>query len=478
MQGGFRRKRLFSKMVIIYSTIIAISFILTATVLSIWFQRYYQNQRTSQLEKESQFLMTPVTQYLSGENLEDITLDKVNDMLDQIGQYSNTDIFLTDNWGYVYAVSNSKYKSIVGKRIITKDLQSLRTGNNINIQGNYGGTFKENVHTLIIPIKDSGTFRGAIMMNTLSNEINEPLKRVYIIIWISAMIAIFGACIVIYFLSQQMIIKPLAQINLVSEKISKGEVDRRVDITSNDEIGELANSFNSMADSLEAVDKNRRDFISNVSHEIRSPITSIKGFIGGMLDGVVPPEKERYYLSLTYDEIQRLTRLVNDLLDLSAMESGQMKLRLEHIDINEIIRLSVLKFETKIKDKKLNVDVCFEAESTLVLGDRDRITQVVTNLLDNAIKYVNDAGAVSIYTRRKGEKVLISIFDNGPSIPSEDIKHIWDRFYKVDKSRTSKMSTGLGLSIVRSILSQLGEDVWVENKEGGGVAFIFSLKRA
>lgn len=474
MQGGFRKKGLFSKMFLTYIVIIAVSFVLTATVLSLWFQGYYLEQRKAQLKSESQFIMAAARQYLNQE----ISVERVNNILNQIGQYINTDIFVTDNYGYLYAVSNTKYEGMIGKQIITKDLEILRFGNDVDVQGNYDGKFKEKVHTFIIPIKDGGIFKGAIMMNTSINEINGPLKKVYVIIWLSVMFAIITSCIVIYYFSQRIIIKPLAQINMVSEKISKGEVDRRVQISSNDEIGELAKSFNYMADSLEAVDKNRRDFISNVSHEIRSPITSIKGFIGGILDGVIPEEKQKYYLALTFDEIQRLTRLVNDLLDLSAMESGQMKFKLEHIDINEVLRLSVLKFETKIKAKKLNVDVCFEGDSLLVLADKDRVIQVVTNLLDNAIKYVCEAGDMKIYTRKKGEKVLISIFNNGPSIPNEDIKHIWDRFYKVDKSRTSKVSSGLGLSIVTNILSQLGEDVWVENKEGGGVTFTFSLKRA
>jgi signal transduction histidine kinase len=232
-----------------------------------------------------------------------------------------------------------------------------------------------------------------------------------------------------------------------------------------------------MADSLEEVEKNRRDFISNVSHEIRSPITSIKGFIGGILDGVIPKEKENYYLSVAYEEIQRLTRLVNDLLDLSAIEAGQFKLRIEEIDINEIIRICVIKFETKIKEKKLKVDVLMNEDRLYVAADRDRLTQVVTNLIDNAIKYGAEEGNVKISTRSKGDKALISVFNNGPSIHEEDLKHIWNRFYKADKSRTSKMSTGLGLSIVRSILTQLGEDIWVENKENQGVTFTFTLKK-
>lgn len=278
--------------------------------------------------------------------------------------------------------------------------------------------------------------------------------------------------------SQRIIIRPLAQINYVADKISKGEVGKRVDIESDDEIGALASSFNSMAESIEQVESNRRLFISNVSHEIRSPITSIKGFIGGILDGIVPEEKQNYYLKLTYEEIQRLTRLINDLLDLSAIEEGHLKLNLEEIDLNEIIRASVIKFETKIRDKKLKVNVSLEDDKVYVVADKDRLTQVVINVLDNAIKYANEGGNVKLNTKIKGSKVIVSIFNDGPVISDEDIKHIWDRFYKADKARSSKVSTGLGLSIVRSILTQHGEDIWVNNSPEGGVTFNFTIKRA
>lgn len=467
------KKGLFSKLVFTFTIIIAISFVMTATFLSYWFESYYFEQRKSQIEKESQFIGAMAVQYLQG----NVSIDRISEMLANIGDYLSTDIWLADNYGYVYAVSDSGHKKLIGTQILTKELEELRIGHTVEKKGVFSSMFTIPVHTFEIPIFSRGVFNGAIMMHTSIDELKGALKKVYEIIWISAVFAIIVSCIVIYYLSQRIIIKPLAKINYVADKISKGEVEKRVNIKSKDEIGTLAKSFNSMADSLEEVENNRREFISNVSHEIRSPITSIKGFIGGILDGVIPKEKENYYLSVAYEEIQRLTRLVNDLLDLSAIEAGQFKLRIEEIDINEIIRICVIKFETKIKEKKLKVDVLMHDDRLYVAADRDRITQVVTNLIDNAIKYGAEEGNVKISTRSKGDKVLVSIFNNGPCIPKEDLKHIWNRFYKVDKSRTSKMSTGLGLSIVRSILTQLGEDIWIENKENQGVTFTFTLKK-
>ncbi|KYH28646.1 sensor histidine kinase [Clostridium colicanis] len=469
-----RKKGLFSKMVATYILIISMSFIIIAAFLSFWFEGYFFEQRKSQLLTEAQIVSNAAVQYLHGNT----SLDKTNDILEYVSNYANIDIILFDRYGYAYAVSNKEHKELIGQQLLSEDLGDLREGKLVEKNNILANVFKEPVHTYEVPVFYRGVFQGAVVINTSINEIKDLLKRVYEIIWISAIIAIISSSFIIYSFSEKILIKPLAKINDAADKIAKGEVSRRVNIQTNDEIGELARSFNSMADSLEEVEKNRRDFISNVSHELRSPITSIKGFIGGVLDGIIPKEKEKYYLSIAYDEIQRLTRLINDLLDLSAIEAGKFSLNIKPQDINEIIKLSIIKFETAIKSKKINVDVWLEDEEVYVLADKDKIIQVMTNLIDNAIKYVEPGGNIEIGARIKGQKVLVWVFDDGPNISKEDEKHVWDRFYKGDKSRTSKVSTGLGLSIVRRIINQHNEDIWLENKENKGVKFIFTLKKA
>ena len=466
------KKGLFSKTLATFTAIITVSFVITAAVLSYWFEGYYFDQRKDQLLNESEFIRAAAVKYLDG----DISNERVAEILSGIGNYLSTNIWIADKYGIVYAVSNNKYKDLIGKQVLTDDLEELRKGKDIEKRGVYGDIFTAPVHTFVVPIFSNDMFKGAIIMHTSLDEIREPLKKVYDIIWISAALAIISSFFVVYYFSQKIMIKPLGKINCVADKISKGEVDKRVYIQSNDEIGELAKSFNLMAESLEKIEENRRQFISNVSHEIRSPLTSIKGFISGILDGVIPKEKEQYYLSLAYDETQRLTRLVNDLLDLSAIEAGQLKLRIEEVNINEIIRLTVIKFEQKIKEKKLKADVCLQDDDLYVVGDKDRLIQVVTNLIDNAIKYSDEGENIEVKTKVKGSKVYVSVYNSGANISEEDMKHIWSRFYKADKARSSKVSTGLGLSIVRSILTQLGEDIWVENKQQG-VMFTFTLKK-
>ena len=220
----------------------------------------------------------------------------------------------------------------------------------------------------------------------------------------------------------------------------------------------------------------RRDFIANISHELRSPITSIRGFVEGMLDGTIPPEKHEYYLNVVLDESKRLTRLISDVLDLSRLESGEFSLKMDTFELNELIRIIIIRFENEIEAKKLNVNVVLAGENMYVIGDRDRIGQVISNLLDNAIKFTPEGGSINIKTKVNGKKIVVSIGDTGVGIPENELKLIWDRFHMVDKSRTQKKGTGLGLSIVRQILNQHGESIWVESTVGKGSTFFFTLK--
>ena len=251
----------------------------------------------------------------------------------------------------------------------------------------------------------------------------------------------------------------------------------RVKVVSKDEIGELAQSFNIMAESLEKVDRNRKEFISNVSHELRSPITSIKGFVAGILDGIIPKDKEDYYLNIVHGEINRLARLVGELLDISALENGKFNFKKIRVDINQLIKLCLGNLEGTIIEKDRRVEVLLEKEHQFVYADRDRTIQVITNILDNALKYGKKGGYIKVYIKNKGDKVHIAIYNEGPVLKQEELIKIWDRFYKADKSRTHKESTGLGLPIVRLILTQHGEDIWVNN-EKDGVTFTFTLQRA
>ena len=468
------KNSLFSKMVVTYTIIITVSFTILAAFLSFWFQDYFIKTRQEQLITQVSAIGSMAGEYLnSTSSHEELTKNMKN-----ISSYIDEDIVLVDSKGYVYSVTAIKYEPLVGKQIFHDKKENIKSSDYIDGFNEYGVYMDEKIYVMVEDLKDAKEQSiGVALISVSTGILDKSLSNVYQIIWLSAVFAVIASCIVIYYFSQKMIVNPLSEMSGVARKIAQGDVDKRVEIHSDDEMEEFANAFNVMADSLQKVEQNRKEFISNVSHELRSPMTSIKGFIGGILDGVVPDEKHKYYLNIAYEEIQRLTRLINDLLDLSTVESGTYKLDKVPVDINEIVRICILRNENRIRNKNLDVQVFFEGSELWVLTDEDKITQVVTNLLDNAIKYGKEDGLIKISCRKKGKKANISIFNEGPNIDEEDIKHIWERFYKGDKSRTQKVSTGLGLSIVKKIVSLHDEEIWACNKENG-VEFIFTLQLA
>jgi signal transduction histidine kinase len=261
-----------------------------------------------------------------------------------------------------------------------------------------------------------------------------------------------------------------------ARKISSGNWKTRIQIKGNDEITVLADSFNQMVDNLENLEKMRRDFIGNISHELRTPMTSINGFIEGILDGTIPDDKQEYYLNIVKDEVKRLQRLVSDLLDIARMESGETKVNIIAFDICEVIRLSVIQLQQFIEDKNIIFRANFEQETMIVQADRDAIQRVMINLIHNAIKFTPENGSISVTVRNVKGKAEITVSDTGQGIPAEDIPFIFDRFHKADKSRgKDKTSVGLGLYIVKNILKAHNENVYVESEYGKGAAFTFYL---
>ena len=462
-----------SKLVATFAVILAISYMIIATVISVWVQYNYINERQTRLEDTAGFVQFNVEQFKAN----DVKKANLTTTLQYLGKGINdSDILILDERNMVFLVSRPELSDWILKEFPKTNLDKLRNGQVQEIQGMQGVEKTDDYFIYISPMMEDGIYQGAIVIMTPEAAIRDQIGMMFEIIWISSVLALIGSVFIIYYFAQRILIRPLYELDGVADKMTKGDFSQRAIVSSNDEIGHLADSFNIMAQSLENTDKNRRDFISNISHELRSPITSIRGFIAGILDGIIPKDKENYYLNVVYEEINRLARLVNDLLDLSAMESGQFSMTITEVDLNEVIRVSIVKFETKINAKKLKVDVTLDSEHQFVEADRDRLIQVVTNLLDNAVKHCPEGGHVEVGTKVKSKKVTVSIYNDGLPIADADIKNIWTRFYKADRSRTIKESTGLGLPIVRNILTQLGENVWVENRETG-VLFQFTLSK-
>lgn len=484
-----KRDSLFSKIIYSFTTIISVILVLLAIFLSIFSESHLKNKELKDIDNELDGMTKLVYSYKLNQKTDE--LNNLNEYGKIIAKLSDSTIICVENNGYVYSVlsnsddvneysSDNKYAELKLKMLpyafSAEEKQDIQKGKTI-ISKDANETLSmdaDSTITYIKPVLEEDLDCGYIIVIESSDELKQTVIDIKKMIWAIVIVALIISIITINFASKKVLFDPFEKISGIARKLANGDVDKRIEINSNDEIGELAQSFNIMAESLEQIDRNRREFISNVSHELRSPMTSIKGFLSGMIDGIVPKDKEGYYLKIIYDEVNRLTRLVNDLLDISALEQGKFNLNITEVDINAIIKLCLNNLEGKIEKKELNVEVLLEDKYKFVHADRDRIIQVVTNLIDNAVKYIQKGGKIEINVEEKRKKVYISVFNNGPQLTEEEIVHIWDRFYKADKSRTNKESTGLGLSIIRLILTQHDEDIWVKNVNGG-VKFTFTL---
>ena len=274
------------------------------------------------------------------------------------------------------------------------------------------------------------------------------------------------------------ILRPLAKINHVARQYASGNFDITLDIKRDDEIGELATSLNYMAGELSRADEYRRSFIANISHDFRSPLTSIKGYVEAILDGTIPPELEKKYLNVVLMESNRLAKLTSSLLTLNNLDNYDVILHKTTFNIVEVIQSISNTFEVLCNKKNIQLVTKYESEESLVFADQSKIQQVLYNLIDNAIKFSHENSIIRIEVSDKNTKYFISVKDFGDGIEKNKQKLVWDRFYKTDTSRgKDKQGTGLGLSIIKEIMKAHKENINLVSTEGVGSEFIFSLPK-
>ncbi|HWR24262.1 MAG TPA: HAMP domain-containing sensor histidine kinase [Feifaniaceae bacterium] len=355
------------------------------------------------------------------------------------------------------------------------------TGEGVLLNNLFSGMTDMSTMTLLrAVVKEDGTPDGVIMMHLDVSAVNASITKVYLDVLLTGLMAVAAAVLAVYYLTTRMT-KPITDMNATVRRYSKGEFEIRLDDSGSDEVAQLAKSFNVMANELNDLEQMRRSLVANVSHELRSPLTSISGFLEAIQDGTIPPEKRGEYLDLVIAETRRMTAMVNNLLDLARMDSGQSALKLTRFDINELALRTLVTFEARVSQKKLDVELRLHKPNLFVEADADQIAQVLRNLIDNAIKFSPEGKGLEIGTKLIDRRIAqIWVQDQGCGIPEEDVPHVFERFYKVEKAHTpsAQSGTGLGLSIVRSIIDQHGQDIWVESKPGAGTRFTFTLKHS
>lgn len=399
-----------------------------------------------------------------------------NSTLASWAEFIDSDITVVDKKGNIFASTASI------QRVPASLLSRVLAGETVSEKSYFGNYYSKRVFVVGVPLYYQGTVAGAMYFNTYLPNLNKDILDFINMFALACAASIIIAFVLVYIQAKH-ISAPIKDINKAVNYIASGKFDKRVRVSAPDEIGQLASSFNYMAETLSKINDTHNAFISDVSHELRTPMTSISGFVGGILDGTIPKERQNDYLQLVYDESIRLTKLTNDMLEMSKLSSSEYKLDIKEFDINELIRRCIIQSEQRISDKNLELEINFGAEIIKVLGDKDAIQRVVINILDNAIKFSFENTKILISSWFKDSKVYVSIGNFGTGINKEEIKHIFDRFYKTDKSRSSdKKGAGLGLSMVKNIISLHKQQIWVdssETKSGTGVKFTkftFTLK--
>lgn len=337
-------------------------------------------------------------------------------------------------------------------------------------EGTLGGMYEEKqlVQAMALSSRATGEPLGVLFLTIPRDEAGALLIHVgKILVWVSVVV-LAAALVAAYFMSRTQD-KDLQLVVRAANRFGHGELEARVPVRKGQtgEMTELANAFNAMAESLAQSERQRMEFVANVSHELKTPMTTISGFADGMLDGTIPPQEHRHYMQLISDEVRRLSRLVRNMLEISRLQAQKISEEKKHrFDLCESIGLVLISFEQKITRKKIHVDVRLPDRSVWVKAEPDSITQVLYNLTDNAVKFCNEGGALSISLEPEGSKARVTVCNTGPVVDPAELPLLFDRFHKADKSRSEdREGVGLGLYIVKTILDSHGEDISVTSEQ-------------
>ena len=389
-------------------------------------------------------------------------------------------------------LTDRDFEAMSGDRETAAPIPSMPTRSDMEPEEQVAGTFLQDHPLLthkrsfgyVYPVGASeGAALGYVLVvstaETWSNLMNTTVRSVAV----AALWIFLAALIAIYFITERTV-APLRDMSRAVKRMAVGQYDVRVRVVGRDEVAELAVAFNQMAESLENLERMRNSFVASVSHDLRTPMTTISGFISGILDGVIPPEQHAHYLRVVSDEVHRLSRLVTALLDVSRLQAGDRKFDMKPFDVCEMGRMILISFEQKIEAKKLDVEFACDEDNMFVLADKDAIHQILYNICDNAVKFSAEGGKLRMSFTWSGSelgrnrKAVVKVFNEGQGIPPEDIPFVFERFYKGDKSRSlDKSGVGLGMFISKSILEAHGETISVASEYGQNCEFTFTLAR-
>ena len=435
---------------------------------------------TKYLEKEIAGTMCQSATLMSSDYLPDyfsewIDTADVYTQLKGMSSYLESTIWFVAKDGTM--IASARAEGVKSVPDVINAFDPLETGSSQYITGTYHDYFKEKVITVITPVTQQFSTKGYLLVHKPYDQITE-IRDIFSRRILIMLLVVYLLSFIIFIGIQFFIYRPLRQITEAATQYASGNLDVVIPVNSQDEMGYLSASLNYMSAQLKDMEEYQKTFVANVSHDFRSPLTSIKGYVQAMADGTIPVELQDKYLKIILSETERLTDLPQDLLTLNEFDTKHLLLNKTKFDIHELIRSTAASFEGTCTAKRISIALVFTSRTLNVCADARKIQQVLYNLLDNAIKFSDPDSTITIETTERGEKVFVSVKDNGIGIPRKSLNKIWERFYKTDLSRgKDKKGTGLGLSIVKEIIQAHDENINVISTEGVGTEFIFSLSK-
>ena len=467
------KRTLYLKFVLAYLIFGFFGFIVVATFTSSMTFEHLKRERADSLYKEALLISDS---YAADLYNSEITLESVWRQIEAIGTYLDASIWIVNPSGLV--VLDSSLQPDFENPITIPKFSPTITGSSFYTVGNFFGMFDEDTISSFAPITSNYKVQGYVIIHSSLNKIQKSCDSLLNISYLTLVILFLLSLIILLFFTE-MVYLPLRKITHATEQYAIGNFRYEFQVDSEDEIGYLAASLAYMASEVAKSEDNQKRLVANISHDFRSPLTSMRGYLEAMIDGTIPAEMHEKYIGVVLNETERLTKLTNSLLTLNNLNTKGMILDITRFDINQVIKNTAASFEGTCRNKLISIELVLTDDRMYVNADMVKIQQVLYNLVDNAIKFSNKNSSIKIETIEKSNKLLVSVKDSGIGIPKESLRLIWDRFYKTDLSRgKDKKGTGLGLSITKEIIKAHNENINVISTEGEGTEFIFTLEKA
>lgn len=467
------RKTLYLKFVLGYIIFGFFGFIVVATFVSSMTLEQLKREKAEALYKEATLIANT---YASDLYNSETSLDTVKNQLDALDTYLSATIWIINPSGRMVLDSSAPVN--LENEVVIEHFDPTVTEGSYYTIGTFFDTFEESTLSVFAPITSNFKVKGYVVIHLAMSSIQASCDNLLNISYIMLVVLFLLSLIILIFFTE-MVYLPLRRITVATEQFAAGNMHYDLQVDSEDEIGYLAASLSYMASEIARTEDDQKKFVANVSHDFRSPLTSIKGYLEAMIDGTIPPEMYDKYLNIVLNETERLTKLTNSLLTLNNLNTKGILLDRSDFDINQVIRNTAATFEGTCRQKSITIELILTGDRLLVNADMGKIQQVLYNLTDNAIKFSHNESMIKIETTEKNNKVFVSVKDSGIGIPKEDLKLVWDRFYKSDSSRgKDRKGTGLGLSITKEIIHAHNQHINLISTEGAGSEFVFSLNKS